>query len=60
MTPETRKKVQDNIKQAADRLEEMRKDISDAKMAGIDVSFLEQQYNEQRQRVNKMRTVYGG
>jgi len=59
MDAETLKKVRDNIKLAQVKLEELQKDIADAKSAKFDTSLLEADYKGLYDRLTAMRRVYG-
>jgi len=54
----TLKKVQASIKEAEKKLDELKKDISTAKLGGLDVTEREREYSELNKKVTALKTAY--
>lgn len=59
MDPNTLKIIREQVSTAETKLAELEKDIRDAQKAGVDVTALSQTARDQRNRINRLKSVYG-
>jgi|YNPMSStandDraft_1061717.scaffolds.fasta_scaffold114810_3 hypothetical protein len=59
MEQEVKDRVMQNIREAEKKLQEWRIELDRAKAAGVDVSDLEQRYQDLLRRVAMLKAVYG-
>jgi len=59
MDQATLNEIKKNIKQAEQKLKEMKDDIEKAEKAGIDVSRLRERYRELKAKIDMLKAAYG-
>lgn len=59
MKPEDLKRIQEQIKTATSRVDELRGDIDRARLAGLDVSAQEAEYRNLQRNIDRLRIAYG-
>ena len=59
MPEETLKRIRDDVAKAKAQIPELEEDLKDARKAGLDVSGLTTQLQQQKAQIRKLELVYG-